>query len=173
MSGWDNAVGEPDALAARRRGRCAESTRPTGDKARDSLRHAPHRGTGRSARDIARRLAASAVGALRARLGNHWDADANALIGPIIGAPPNLPVISFTDRDAKDWTWKLPAVERFVADRPLAWLDDDPGQGADDWAADRSVPTLLVKPDGYVGWTDAECGALVNFARRHGTWHCD
>ncbi len=47
-----------------------------------------------------------------------WEADANALIGPIIGAPPNLPVLSLTDRDAKDWTWKLPAVERFVADRP-------------------------------------------------------
>ncbi len=62
-----------------------------------------------------------------------WEADANAFVGPIIGAPPNLPVISFTDRDDKDWTWKLPAVERFVADRPLAWLDDDPGQGADEW----------------------------------------
>jgi len=93
-----------------------------------------------------------------------WDADANALIGPIIGAPPNLPVISVTDRDAKDWTWKLPAVERFVADRPLAWLDDDPGQGADEWAAARTIPTLLVKPDGYVGWTEAEYNALFDFA---------
>lgn len=95
-----------------------------------------------------------------------WEADANALIGLIVGGPSNLPVISFTDQDAKDWTWKLPAVERFVADRPLAWLDDDAGQGADEGAAARSAPTLLVKPDGYVGWTEAEYVALVHFAKR-------
>jgi len=43
---------------------------------------------------------------------------------------------------------------------------DDPGQGADEWAAVRAIPTLLVKPDGYDGWTEAEFGALVDCARR-------
>jgi hypothetical protein len=92
-----------------------------------------------------------------------WEADANALIGPVIGAPPNMPVIAFTDLDARGWTWKLPAVELFVADRPLAWLDDDHGQDAHAWAAARMVPTLLVRPDGYVGWTPREYDELLTF----------
>jgi hypothetical protein len=55
-----------------------------------------------------------------------WEAEANSLIGPMIGAPPDLPVIQFHERLVDGWIWKLPAVRRFAEDRPMAWLDDDP-----------------------------------------------
>ena len=94
-----------------------------------------------------------------------WEHDSNPLIGQAIGAPANMPFLTFTDRDDTDWLWKLPAVQRFVAhDRAVAWLDDDHGQGADEWAAHRSAPTLLVRTDGRIGWTKAEFDVLVRFA---------
>jgi len=93
-----------------------------------------------------------------------WEADAEALIGPTIGAPAGIPHLTFSERDPEDWTWKLPAVERHVGDRPVAWLDDDPGHGAADWAATRAAPTLLIRPSPRVGWTRAERDQLVAFA---------
>ncbi len=94
-----------------------------------------------------------------------WEADANELIGPIIGAPPALPTIHFDQLDEHGWTWKLPAVQAFVGDRALAWLDDEPGFGVEEWASTRLEPTLLVKPNGYFGWTAAEFDELVTFAK--------
>lgn len=94
-----------------------------------------------------------------------WEADANAPIAPLIGAPDDLPYISFTDRDADDWTWKLPAVDAFVGDRPVAWLDDDPGEGADAWAAQRPVATRLLIPDRHLGWRWDEYERLITFAK--------
>ncbi len=93
-----------------------------------------------------------------------WEADADALIGSAIGAPPGIPHLTFAERDPQDWTWKLPAVTRLVGDRPVAWLDDDPGHGASEWAADRAAPTLLVRPDARIGWTRDELDQLVAFA---------
>jgi hypothetical protein len=90
-----------------------------------------------------------------------WEADSNALVGPVIGAPPDLPFIEFRERTEDGWTWKLPAVRRFVGDRPVAWLDDDPGPSAADWAATRDAPTLIVSPDPTVGWTEPEYRQLV------------
>jgi hypothetical protein len=90
-----------------------------------------------------------------------WEADCDRLIGRVIGAPADMPFLVFAERDDKDWLWKLPAVRRFVGDRAVAWLDDDHGQGADDWAATREAPTLLVRPDARVGWTSAEFDQLM------------
>jgi hypothetical protein len=92
-----------------------------------------------------------------------WEADSNVFIGPAIGAPPDLPYVTFEERTPEGWTWKLPAVRRFAGDRPLAWLDDDPGPGAADWAAGRETPTLIVSPDPRVGWTDGEYRRLLAF----------
>lgn len=94
-----------------------------------------------------------------------WEAEANALIGPIIGAPPDLPVIQFRERSVDGWIWKLPALRRFAEDRPMAWLDDDPGLDADEWASSRVAPTLLVAPDPRLGWTLAEFEQLMAFGR--------
>jgi len=93
-----------------------------------------------------------------------WEAEANTLVGPLIGAPPDLPYIRFSERTADGWTWKLPAVRRFAGDRPLAWLDDDPGPDVAAWAATRGAPTLVVSPDPRAGWTEVEYRRLVAFA---------
>ena len=85
--------------------------------------------------------------------------------GPIIGAPQALPTIQFDQLDEHGWTWKLPAVQEFAGNRALAWLDDEPGAGVDEWASTRREPTRLVKPNGYFGWTAAEYDELVTFAR--------
>ncbi len=97
-----------------------------------------------------------------------WGDEANALIDPTIGAPQDIPTIAFTELDSLGWTWKLPAIKAFVGNRPVAWLDDDPGEGADDWAAARTAPTTLIRPIAHVGWTSAETDQLVAFAARAG-----
>ncbi|MDQ2934629.1 MAG: HAD domain-containing protein [Chloroflexota bacterium] len=94
-----------------------------------------------------------------------WEAEADALIAPIIDAPAGLPFMSFPDLTDDGWTWKLPAVRRFVEDRAAAWLDDNPGPDAGEWAKSRVAPTLLVMPDPEVGWTRAECDELIVFAK--------
>jgi hypothetical protein len=90
------------------------------------------------------------------------------LIGPVIDAPQDIPTIAFSELDSLGWTWKLPAVEAFVGDRPVAWLDDDPGEGADDWAVGRMAPTTLIRPIPHLGWTSAETDLLLDFAARAG-----
>lgn len=90
--------------------------------------------------------------------------DANAFIGPAIDAPPDLPFISFSEQTQGGWTWKLPAVKRYVGERPVAWLDDDPGSDVDEWAAGRGSPTLIARPDPVAGWVSAEYETLLRFA---------
>ncbi len=70
----------------------------------------------------------------------------NALIGPAINAPPDLPFISFAERTHGGWTWKLPAVKRYAGERSVAWLVDDPGSDVDAWATRRGSLTLIIRP---------------------------
>jgi hypothetical protein len=94
-----------------------------------------------------------------------WEAECDRLIGQVIDAPSGMPFLTFPDRDEQDWLWKLPAVKRFVGeDRPVAWLDDDHGRGAGEWADQRQAPTLLVRTDPRIGWTDVEYRRIVDFA---------
>jgi hypothetical protein len=90
-----------------------------------------------------------------------WEEDANKLIAPLIGAPTNLPFVSFADYDSQGWTWKLPAVQRFVGIQPVVWLDDGPGEGAEEWATSRVPATRLIQPDGYAGWSEDEYQQLL------------
>ena len=60
-----------------------------------------------------------------------WQDNANLLLAPALGLP-TLPVVRFTDPAPDEVgsrytgrTWKLPSVQGFAADRPLAWIDDD------------------------------------------------
>lgn len=95
-----------------------------------------------------------------------WEAETNSAIGARIGAPPGIPHLHFTHLDPQGWTWKLPAVQGYVADRPVAWLDDAPGWGAEAWAASRVAPTRLIRPDQHTGWTEEEFAELVDFGKR-------
>lgn len=91
---------------------------------------------------------------------------------PALGLPA-LPVVRFTDpaADEVDFrhtgrTWKLPSVQRFAADRPLAWIDDDLHGDAYAWAAARRIPTKLLSTDPSRGIVDREIRSLLAFARR-------
>jgi hypothetical protein len=52
--------------------------------------------------------------------GTTWEALANEHIGPVIGLP-ELPVVHFGFSE----TVKIPALVRFAAGRPFAWVDDE------------------------------------------------
>jgi len=101
-----------------------------------------------------------------------WQDNANLLLAPALGLPA-LPVVRFTDpaADEVDFrhtgrTWKLPSVQRFAADRPLAWIDDDLHGDAYAWAAARRIPTKLLSTDPSRGIVDREIRSLLAFARR-------
>ena len=90
-----------------------------------------------------------------------WQDNANLLLAPALGLP-TLPVVRFTDPAPDEVgsrytgrTWKLPSVQGFAADRPLAWIDDDLHGDAHAWAAARRIPTKLLSTDpsrGIVDW---------------------
>jgi hypothetical protein len=62
---------------------------------------------------------------------------------PVIRSPP----IPFHPRD------ELPAIIRFAARRPLAWIDDTLSAEAHAGAAERRTPTLLISIDPADGLT--------------------
>jgi hypothetical protein len=90
-----------------------------------------------------------------------WEADANRLLGPILGLP-ELPFVRFGAQPAALREWKFGAVSMYAGGRPLAWFDDDFDVPAHQPALARfqlrreTAPTLLhhVAPD--VGLTGAD-----------------
>lgn len=95
-----------------------------------------------------------------------WEGDANTEIGPRIGLP-TLPWVGFGEVERRG-AWKVPAIDRFAAGRPLAWIDDEIGQAAEAWARDRSAPALLLRSDPGVGLVRRHLKALERFAYRLG-----
>jgi HAD domain in Swiss Army Knife RNA repair proteins len=100
-----------------------------------------------------------------------WQDHANLLLAPALRLPA-LPVVRFTDPAPDEvgsryagHTWKLPSIQRFGADRPLAWIDDDLHGDAYAWAAMRRIPTKLLTTDPSRGITDRHVRALLAFAR--------
>jgi len=99
-------------------------------------------------------------------LATSWGQEANDVLCPLWGLP-RLPTVEFGDVTFKrGTTWKLPAIRRFLRDRPVAWVDDELGHDAHRWAwrrCRRSVPTLLldIRPD--LGLTQENVDALLNF----------
>jgi hypothetical protein len=76
-----------------------------------------------------------------------WEHDAQPEIGDRLGISPGWPHITFDYRDDQP-TPKLASVQEFVGDRPAAWLDDEIGPDARQWAAERDasgIPTLLLQ----------------------------
>ncbi len=98
-----------------------------------------------------------------------WEADANLLIGPLIGLP-ELPFITFTPPDPtfEGYTLKLPDVIAFVRDRPAAWIDDDLSSDARYWShwrrTELGIPTLLVDVYPRSGLRESHVERLRSFA---------
>ena len=105
-----------------------------------------------------------------------WQHHANLLLAPALGLPA-LPVVHFTDPAPDEVgsryagrTWKLPGAQRFGADRPLAWIDDDLHPDAYTWAAMRRIPTKLIRSAPNRGITARDVRSLLAFARRTTSW---
>ena len=90
-----------------------------------------------------------------------WEHSANEAMSPVLGLG-QLPVIEF-DRGSGD-TWKLPSVQEFIADQPMAWIDDDLYIDAFAWAREREAPTLLIRTSSSVGMTADHFEQLLAFA---------
>jgi hypothetical protein len=60
----------------------------------------------------------------------------------------------------------VPAVDAYVGDRPLAWIDDMLTSEAQLWAAKRAAPTLLVPVDPAAGLSERIVNDLRRWAAR-------
>jgi HAD domain in Swiss Army Knife RNA repair proteins len=80
-----------------------------------------------------------------------WGGEANRILAPFFGLLElplvPLPTVRFEARD------KVPAIDAYAGERPVAWVDDLLGQEAHEWAAQRPWPTLLVEVDSAIGLT--------------------
>src|SRR3954447_19394357 len=70
----------------------------------------------------------------------------------LAGTPP-------LDELPRTGTRKLAAVNRYVRDRPLAWVDDELYDDAQLWAQARRAPTLLIRTQPSVGLSRADVSA--------------
>ncbi len=96
-----------------------------------------------------------------------WEHAANECVAPLFELPW-LPVIRFDDGFTLGETWELAAIQRFVGNRPCAWVDDVIGDDAHRWAKDRSVPTLLLDIDPSTGLAAPHVERLLAFAAHLG-----
>jgi hypothetical protein len=93
-----------------------------------------------------------------------WGQRANAVIGPLHQLD-ELPVIEL--EDSGEPTWKLASVSAYVgAERACAWIDDDLGPDAVEWAERRAGPTLLVRAEPHEGLTDEMVERCLRFVAR-------
>lgn len=97
-----------------------------------------------------------------------WRENANRFIGPMIGLP-ELPVVPLPEGwvALTDHIWKLPGVEEYAGDRPLAWLDDEFKYADFQWAEKRTAagsPTLLVHINAAWGIEQKDVDAVAEWA---------
>jgi len=95
-----------------------------------------------------------------------WEERANDRLPEILGLPEHLPFLTF-DGNASFGTahWKIDPIDRYAADRPLAWVDDSIDPACEDWAEMRQSPTLLVQTDPAVGLIEDHVEALLGWVR--------
>lgn len=96
-----------------------------------------------------------------------WGARANQDICPRLQLPA-LPVVDLWDPGCGLDRWKLPGVERFAGDRPLAWVDDAFDAPTRAWGRRREAPTLLVGVRPLIGLARRHVRRLRSFARDMG-----
>ncbi|MFN3217694.1 MAG: hypothetical protein ACE367_14465 [Acidimicrobiales bacterium] len=97
-----------------------------------------------------------------------WEHDAPRTLGPLLSIRV-FPIVEFAQRPRIGIRLdKLPDIERLAADRPTAWIDDDPGTAGRRWARARQTPTLLIEPEPDVG-IDARMSAAKSTSIE-GSW---
>jgi hypothetical protein len=95
-----------------------------------------------------------------------WEERADEHLPHLLGVPAGLPFLRFERSVGRgNAHWKLDAIERYAAQRALAWVDDALGPECVAWADARSAPTLLVQTDPARGLSTAEAQRLRSWAR--------
>jgi HAD domain in Swiss Army Knife RNA repair proteins len=96
-----------------------------------------------------------------------WRSEANRILCPQFQLP-ELPVIAFPEVPFDPAT-KVPAIDAFVGDLPVAWIDDVVTPEARQWARHREEPTLLVEVDPAVALTRSAVDSLLAWAEDAGS----
>jgi hypothetical protein len=91
-----------------------------------------------------------------------WNGRAQDVFGPLLDLP-TFGVLELGELP-RSGTRKLGAVRGFAGNRPLAWVDDELYGDAQEWAARRAAPTLLVRPAAGVGLVRGHVDSLLRFA---------
>lgn len=94
-----------------------------------------------------------------------WEGRANQHFPRLLGIP-ELPHLRF-DGAARFGSahWKMPALEAWSRDRPLAWIDDNHDDACHAWARRRETPTLLVTVRPNRGLETEQVEILLAWAR--------
>jgi len=95
-----------------------------------------------------------------------WEEKANEYLPFILELPfRELPVLTFEGRAVFGSAhWKLDAIEEYAGERPAAWIDDNFDESCEEWARERSAPTLLVRTETATGLTDEHVEELLAWA---------
>jgi hypothetical protein len=120
-------------------------------------------------------LSAAAAGQLRRLAGSFelawasgWEDRANDHLPHLLALPGPLPFLRFARSAGAGSSmrahWKLDAVEAYVGERAMAWVDDAFDVSCERWAAQRDAPTLLLATEPAVGLTDAQADQLLAWA---------
>lgn len=98
-----------------------------------------------------------------------WEERADEHLPHLLDVPAGRPHLVFDGRSQAEVSahghWKLPAIDAYVEERAVAWVDDALDAACRAWAARRSAPTLLVDTDPAIGLDVRSAGTLANFAR--------
>jgi hypothetical protein len=90
-----------------------------------------------------------------------WGDRANSTFGAFFGLP-HLQSVDLVGIP-RAGTRKLARVVEYAGDRPLAWIDDELYEDAEDWAVTRAAPTMLIRTAPYVGLTERDVDRLRLF----------
>ncbi len=101
-----------------------------------------------------------------------WEEKADEYLPHLLGVPAGLPFLRFAAAAPRGSAgglsvaahWKLAAVEEYVGERAMAWIDDAFNDACHVWAAARPQPTLLVPTVPEHGLTHAETRRLEAWA---------
>jgi hypothetical protein len=94
-----------------------------------------------------------------------WEQGANRYFRPLLGLEHDLHVLEFgLDASSGPSDWKVEAIERAGASRPIAWVDDGIVRRHERWARSREMPTLLIKTDPNKGISEDDMNELREWA---------
>ncbi|MGC5020132.1 HAD domain-containing protein [Micromonospora sp. DT47] len=97
-----------------------------------------------------------------------WMADANVVIGPLLGLP-ELPVVDWPDADREDGGphWKTRGLCDWAAGRPFVWVDDEITEADRAWvSAHHPGRALLHRVDPQRGLTEGDFTVIGRWLAR-------